>query len=202
VVLACPLDTIGEVSRLRKAKRLLAAADGLSSASQDPTWSRVLNHLTRTGDLKEQAAGDRHPLNALVESEGFRFSNHTMLSEATQNALHVRSHWVGNGAAFLLRRGSAIVPVGAVFPEQVSIFAVTARGSWGARSLAPPQAEGASVRYEAPPESEGGLAVIVASKRVFALSDVELLSNQYAGTVEAQELHRRITEWLEQSGGA
>ena len=105
VVLACPTAAIPDGAALDRAKRLLLAANGLSSLTTDPGWSGMLDRLEVDFGLRHQVKEPDYPLNRLTRPAGFAFAPETLISRGPGNPLQVRARWRDGDQALL--RGAA-----------------------------------------------------------------------------------------------
>jgi hypothetical protein len=198
LVLACPVTAVGDMADTVKARRLLLICDGLSSAMEaDESMKLFIAATARDYGLRYNVREYDHPLNPVTARLGFVFYPATVLTDTSPNQYEASARWADIGTEFTLRRSCVITPARGEFPSDLHILARTGDESWpGKNPFAVFIAPGIVRRYSPGPELRGSRSVVVSSPRVFALSDAELLGNQFINTQEAGELVRRIIEWL------
>lgn len=201
--------------QILQARRLLLVGDGSSSLLRvQPAMRRLFRRLLRLPVLRPL------PLDQLTRPLGFVFAVGTVLSTRT-NPLDAPVRWRG-GASWLLRRGTVLHPIKHSRPTQPAprptsqsavlrppkdswppgwrVLATTQRGTWFSPTLTPIfRASGQHTDPFSPPptsKQQGGLPVVVASPRVFAVADIEPFTNKNFSSRAAQVMFQRLLRWL------
>ncbi|MBN2160560.1 MAG: hypothetical protein JW807_14305 [Spirochaetes bacterium] len=200
LVLACPVTSFNADEALGLARKFILVADGLTSMEASEEMNASIKVAMEQYHLKPDFTEYDHPLNKIAVSMGFRFAPVTVLSDNASNQFEARSYWTDNDREFLLRRGCIIEPASSAFPGELRVMARTEHDCWPEKNLINTFiAPGKAIPYEPKRIKRGEFPVVVSSRRVFAISDVELLTNQFINTPEGKELFTRIIEWLGES---
>lgn len=203
VVVANPLRKLESPTKILKAKKILLIADGQSDFFNAEGLKEIKELLEK---ISKSSIKDRaYPLNELSEALGFHFASTTIAisnDQSPKNRPHffVEAQWMG-GEKWTLRRSAAIEPVFEVFPDSLQVLARSQPGSWTSNNLTPVQTECGppALPFQKPVDinADMGLPIVVSSEKVFAVADIELFTDGFADSKEAEILFQKIYQWLE-----
>jgi hypothetical protein len=185
-----------DAERMREASRLLLVADGRSSLMRaEPEFVKAFLRTLR---------GTRYvyPLDSLTTPLGFSFLPVTLLSRET-SSMRALAHLAQGGGALPLHRSSVIAIVGEGDPRP-DVRAVADRRFYASVNLTPvlygdwrtnPSRRPLVVTEEGR-TLDPLLPVIVATPRVMAIADLELVTDEVIGTPEGEAAIGEILRWL------
>jgi hypothetical protein len=198
IISACPVSAVDPAAILARARKYLLAADGQTDIYHAlPEMKTFINGIQKGFNLTYNDLEYEYPLNRVVEPMGFTFVSSTIISEKAARQFEVASSWLDDDSGFSIRRGCFIKTSVDRAAAPVKVIARTGEKNWDEKNLMNTIYRLNEIRrYEPAVRGKGNYPVAVSSPRVFALSDVELLTNQFMDTAEGEELFLHIIKWL------
>lgn len=189
-LLILPLRPLGEAATRLQARRLILVTDGDSDVIGDAgsLWRRLpIRYDEYAG------SGAERPLDALARALGLRIPRVTLIDENDTTRV---TALLSSGRSVVLHRAGTLAWQGDAFRGLVA----AAPGTRMSDDLFPVtrsvNGKTEFPRRRALPASDAPLWVVAQSQKVFAVADVELVTDQFLATDAGKELLKLLTDWL------
>ncbi|MBP7654318.1 hypothetical protein KA977_12905, partial [Candidatus Dependentiae bacterium] len=195
VVNAVSLDKSSINSEIINSKRILLAADGQTDIMNDTMLQLILR-----GYFSVRYNPELHisPMNIIASFYNIKFPDYTIVSDE-KNRFFINGTIKKTGEKFGLKRSGVITGKNNRLPYDFINIAAAEKNYILINNFTPMQTgkkSGNSFFENAiisdPPE----LTVMAASEKVFAISDFDLLTNQFFYTADGQKVFAAVMDWL------
>ncbi len=193
VILAVPTVKIKNIRLLRKSKKLLLISDGVTNITRDAP--DIISVMKKFFKIQVEIHEYTNPLNMLMGEYNIKFLDATVIS-TNRNRLFA---YTENN--FSLFRSTAIISTQRTFSKDMSILLQTKKGLIISENYTPKIRKGKPLRNVFPQsryiKARPSFPIIVKNKRIFAIADMELLSDYNFGKSN-NALGEKILSWLKE----
>lgn len=189
-LLILPLRPLGEAMARLQERRLILVTDGDSDSTgyAGSMWSRLpINYDEYAG------RGAERPLDALARSLGLRIPRATLIDESDTTRV---TALMPSGHRVVLHRAGTLSWQGNAFRGLVAAVSGTRKSDDLFPVTRSVNGKAEFPRRRALPASDDPLWVVAQSHKVFAVADVELVTDQVLATDAGKEFLKLLTDWL------